>query len=291
VIFGYTIDFHDEPSLNDLPASESVDKTIQVQSRSLPSFSQITDYMPHSLQEVRYGFHRPIQETKGKQVEWMMEIKGVLKLVWFPEDRTIGYERGEGYTPQRLRFWIYHTFLPLLFQMEDMYHILHVGSVEVNGKAVIFLAPSFGGKSTLTDYFLQRGHRLLSDDTLAIEKRDDGSFNAVASWPYHRPYRQPEVLGKLTENFVTEPLEIAGVYQLDKVDADETVSLSVLKGVEKFKTLHMGTFIPLFFLKERSFTFHTCFAQSVSVKRISIPWDTVRLQEVYRCIVEDVTHG
>ena len=269
----------------------SADKTIRVQCLSLPHFGRLTMPYPHSLQQVRYGFHQPMGETKGKHVEWMMEVQRVLKLVWFPGTQTIGYEKLEGYAPERLRFWVYHTFLPLLFQMEDIYHILHAGSVEVEGKAVIFMAPSFGGKSTLTDYFLQKGHRLLSDDTLAIDTQSKGVYRAVASWPFHRPYREAETLGEETVHFVTSPLEIAAVFRLEKSDAGDAIAIEAIQGVEKFKTVHYGTFIPLSFLKERRFAFHAAFAKAVPVYCITIPWKRERLDEVYRSIVAQVRRG
>ena len=290
MIFGHTIDFSDEPALNYRVGTFEKSTMICVRELSLPDFNILTDYMPHSLQNVRYGGHRPFTETKGKNVEWMMEIENVLRLVWFPDTSIIGYEKGKGFTPERLRFWVYHTFLPLLFQMEGLYNMLHVGCVEVNAKAVILMAPSFGGKSTLTDFFLQKGHRLLSDDTLAIEKKGE-SYRAVASWPFHRPYREPEVLGKKTENFVTEPLEIAAVYRLEKTAEDAPVQIEEIRGIDKFKTLHMGTFIPLSFLKDEAFEFHTSFAKTVPVYRIGIPWNRNRLPEVYEAIVKHTENG
>ncbi len=286
MIFGYTIDFCDEPSLNFPSSLSSSANTIEVKAFSLPSFENYTDYFSHSLQEVRYGFHRPMQETKGKHVEWTMEVKNILKLVWFPKRHTIGYEKLEGCTVECLRFWVYHTFLPLLFQMEGIYNILHVGSVEVKGKAVIFMAPSFGGKSTLTDYFLQQGHWLLSDDTLAIKEYADVTYRAIASWPFHRPYREPEVLGKEIDRFVTEPLEIAAIYRLEKSEPEREIKIEEISGIEKFKTVHYGTFIPLSFLMERTFAFHASFSKAVSVYRVTLPWDKNRLDEVYKKIVE-----
>lgn len=292
MIFGHTIDFLDEPSLNCKVDTSLPSRTISVRELPLPDFSILTDYFPHSLQRVRYGGHEPFSETKGKNVEWLMEIENILRLVWFPQIRTIGYEKGKGFTPERLRFWIYHTFLPLLFQMEGIYNILHVGCIEVRRKAVILMAPSFGGKSTLTDFFLQQGHhRLLSDDTLAIEQVEEGSYRAVASWPFHRPYREPEVLGKETENFVTKPLEIAAIYRLEKSAEDAAVEIEEIKGIDKFKTVHMGTFIPLSFLKDKAFAFHTSFAKAVQVYRITIPWDKERLPEVYEAMVKHSENG
>ena len=288
MIFGHTIDFKDEPSLNYKSGTATQMQTLSVEECPLPDFSILTDYMPHSLQQVRYGGHALFSETKGKDVEWLMDVEGVVKLVWFPKTHTIGYEKGKGFAPHRLRFWVYHTFLPLLFQMEGIYNILHVGSIEVEGKAVILMAPSFGGKSTLTDYFLQQGHRLLSDDTLAIETLSDGTYLAVASWPFHRPYREPEVLGKEAEHFVTRDLEIAAIYRLEKAEEDAIVEIEESSGIEKFKTIHAGTFIPLSFLKQKAFDFHTSFAKAVPVYNITVPWDLERLEEVYQMICEHI---
>lgn len=217
----------------------------------------------------------------------MMEIKHLLRLVWFPQERTIGYVAESSCSPQQLRFWVYHTFLPLLLQLEERYHILHVGSVKVADEATLFLAPSFGGKSTLTDYFLQKGHALLSDDTLAVETIGD-TFRAVASWPFHRPYREPEVLGKETDNFVTHPLPVRTIFKLEKNLPDAPVTIETIKGIEKFKALHYATFIPISFLKEQSFAFHTAFAKSVSIYRIGVPWRKERLDEVYRAVIDTV---
>jgi len=288
MIFGYNIEFIDEPILNFHTRTHKNLPTISVKEMCLPDFEIYTDYFPHSLREIRYGYHHPIQETKGKKVEWTMEIKDVTTLVWFPEHQTIGYRKDRNFTASRLRFWVYHTFLPLLFQMEEIYHILHVGSVEIEGKAVIFMAPSFGGKSTITDYFLKQGHKLLSDDTLAIALQHDGTYRTIASWPFHRPYREPEVLGKETNAFVTEPLEIAAVFRLEKAEQDAAVEMVSLHGIEKFKTIHYGSFIPLGFLKDRTFAFHTDFARKTMVERITVPWDTTRLDEVYEKIIDRI---
>ena len=289
MIFGHRIDFVNEPVLNS--HFQNVEDpficgTIKVEECSLPHFEVMTALMPHSLQKVRYGGHRPFEETKGKSVEWLMEIEGVLKLVWFPQRATIGYEKGKGFSPERLRFWLYHTFLPLLFQMEERYDILHAGCVEVRGKAVLFIAPSFGGKSTLTHFFLQQGHRLLSDDTLAVKRMKNGKYHAIASWPFYRPYREAEVLGKETTAFVTKPLEIVAVYRLEKTEVTSTVFITKSKGVEKFKTIHYGSFIPLSFLKQRTFAFHTSFAQSIPLYRVTIPWEKERLDEVYQTVLK-----
>ena len=284
MVFGHQVDFTAYPFLNDTSGGIPLHSPITVAPKQLPQFAYLSDYFPHSAKEVRHGSHIPFSEMKGRQHEWMLEVTDVLKLVWFPHSRTIGYEEGAAFTPEQLRFWVYHTFLPLLFQLEQVYHMFHVGSVEIDGKAVIFSAPSFGGKSTLTHYCLQRGHRLLGDDTLAIHTENDGTFRAVASWPFVRPYRQPAVLGDAAEAFVTSPLKIGAVFVLKQVEGNVDIDIAPLKGIAKFKALHAADFSPIGFFKKEHFVFHMQFAKQTPLYEIAVPQNFARLGEVYAAI-------
>ena len=139
-----------------------------------------------------------------------------------------------------------------MLELRGIYHILHVGSVEIEGKPVLFSAPSFGGKSTMTDYFIQKGHTMLSDDSLGIDKRGD-KYYAIASYPVHRPYRELETLGYPVENFATEPKPLHAVYLLEKSEPDVEVEIIEIKGIEKFKAFHYSTFIDFDFMKKERF--------------------------------------
>lgn len=290
LIYGYHIDFVDEPALQCPPAPLLTEaKTLIVQAlHLLPNFAMTTEDLPHSLQQVCYGFHFPLAQTKGKNVEWMMQVKNVLTLVWFPDTRIIGYKKDAGYTPQRLRFWVYHTFLPLLFQMERIYHILHVGSVEVAGNPILFSAPSFGGKSTMTDYFIRRGHPLLSDDTLGIEQRGD-DYYAIASYPFHRPYREPETLGVPVTIFSTEAKPLRAVYILNMTETAEEINISEISGIEKFKSLYSSSFMAFPHLQEDRFNFFAQMARKIPTYQITYPQDLSKLPEVYVAIVTHET--
>ena len=96
-----------------------------------------------SGQQMRY-YSSISFEQADKSLSWALEIKDVLTLVWDAKDKKIIYIKGENYTPQRLRFWVYHTFFPLVLELQRIYRILHVGAVEINGKPVLFSAFSFG---------------------------------------------------------------------------------------------------------------------------------------------------
>ena len=83
-------------------------------------------------------------ENTGKEDDWGLEVENVLSLVWESKNRRILYGKGEKFTPELLQFWIYHTFFPIVLELQRSYKMLHVGAVEIDGEAVFFSAPSSG---------------------------------------------------------------------------------------------------------------------------------------------------
>lgn len=293
MIFGHKFDFKDEHELSDEYASESSFYTqnspidvIHASTFSLNQvFSETSDWILMSGQETRYWSKVPFHQA-DIDFTWALEIKDVVTLIWDASDKKIFYTKGKHYTPKRLQFWVFHTFFPIVLEMEHIYRILHVGSVEIEGKAILFSAFSFGGKSTMTDYFIKKGHTMLSDDSVAIDKRGD-KYYAIASYPFHRPYRESEVLGYPVRNFAIEPKPLHALYLLDKSEPDAEVEIVELKGIEKFKAFHYTPFLDFSFMKKERFDFFTEMAKHVSVYQVSIPWNLERLDEVYEAIVSN----
>lgn len=52
---------------------------------------------------------------------------------------------------------------------------LHASAVEIDGRAVAFIAPSGGGKSTIAMHLHHRGHRVICDDICAIDVQAGGA--------------------------------------------------------------------------------------------------------------------
>ena len=294
MIFGHSFDFQNEPILQKEflsfpsdPSYYSENKTICVvessKSSLLKEFPFKTEWFALSGQETRYHSLLPFEDI-DEEFTWALEIKGVVTLIWDASDQKIIYTKGSNYTPQRLRFWIYHTFSPMVLELQRKYRILHVGAVEIEGKPVLFSAFSFGGKSTLIDYFIQKGHTLLSDDSVAIEKRED-TYYAIASYPFHRPYREVETLGYPVKNFAIEPKPLHAVYMLVKSEPDAEVKIVELKGIEKFKAFHYSSFVEFSFMKQERFDFFTQMAQQIPMYQVNVPWDLERLHEVYEKII------
>ncbi len=224
-------------------------------------------------------------EEMGAKDDWGLEVTNVLSLVWDSRRRRILYGRDKYFTPKLLQFWIFHTFFPIVLELQKTYKMLHVGSVEIEGQVVLFSAPSFGGKSTMIDFFIHKGHKLFSDDTMAVRK-EVGKYIAYPSFPYHRPYRQPEVLGYRVENFAKNPRQIKVLLDLHRVAPDAPVEISIPKGIEKFKAFFYSGFIKFPFMKKERFDYFLEMSQQVPIYKVSVPWDKERLGEVYDAIVK-----
>ena len=216
---------------------------------------------------------------------WAFEVKNVITFFWRSQTNNMSYTLHTLGTQKLLHYWFYHIVYPLYLTLENKYFFLHTGAVNINNNAVAFMADSYGGKSTLTDYFLKKEHRLITDDKLATYHEDD-KFYAVSSYPYHRPFRENETVGYFVENFETEVLALQSIYVLDKVDALGEVEISELRGIEKFKHLHTSSEIGFLFEFSKKVEYLSKLANGVLVYQISVPWDLERLEEVYSKILQ-----
>ena len=151
-------------------------------------------------------------------------------------------------------------------------------------KPILFIAPSMGGKSTMTDYFMKQGHTMISDDKVATFKKD-GGFYAVPSYPHHRPYRNMEDIGYFVENFSNIPKVMHTIYALEGVEKNKEVTIRRLSGIEKFKSLRDAKEMNLFFHESTQLCYLSKVASEVLVFKVTVPWDLKRLKEVYNTIM------
>jgi hypothetical protein len=283
-VFNYNLIFKDEPFLNEKEKTKQLEDIYIMHSShpfSLPLFHYRSDWLEMNGHQIRYSANK----RAGSHFSWSMEIEKTLTLIWESEQRKILYHKYEMYTANKLYYWVLHTFFPLVLEVEEALPILHVSSVEINEKVVLFSACSNGGKSTLASYFMQQGHSLYSDDLLAIQKCGK-VYNAIASYPFHRPFRKSESLGWYVENFATVSKPIDAIYFLEQSSPNAKVETIELSGIEKFKTLHKSIFFHFSDLKEAHFFFFTHMAQHVPMYKIMVPFDKKKLSDVYRVIVQ-----
>lgn len=242
-----------------------------------------SEYKPLSGRQVMYCAEKAYADCQ-QGCSWGVDIQDVMYVIWQCGDHTIEYFPQKSFSAELLQFWFLHTILPMVLTLEKRYDILHVGAVEVNGEPIIFSAESFGGKSTLTDFFIQQGHTMLSDDTLGVY-RDDQQYMAVPSYPYHRPFREAECLGHKITNVTKGPKPLKAVYLLERAESDAAVAIEEVSGIEKFTAFHFSSFINFDFFKAYRFKTVSEMATKIPVFRVTVPWDKMRLQEVHCAIV------
>ena len=216
---------------------------------------------------------------------WALEVKDVITFFWHSGTLILEYIPHKNFTPVLLEYWCLHIILPVFFTIEETYDFLHAGAVEVEGKPILFIAESFGGKSTMTDFFMQRGHTMISDDKVA-SYRDNSQFFAVPSHPHHRPYRKMEDLGFFVKNFSSSPKPIHAIYELEKVHQNTEIAITEIKGIEKFASLRYSSETNLYFQKPKRFEYLMKMAKSVPVYKVKVPWKIERLIDVYHAIVK-----
>ena len=285
IAFNRNFLFLDEPSLTDMQCDVLDNITICLGNTSTlcELFTLQSPWVEMTERKVRYYANVAFEDTSIVD-EWALEVEDVVTLIWQRKTNTIRYIEGKKYTAELLQFWVLHTFFPLVLELSKLSHILHVSTVEINEKPILFSAFSGGGKSTLLNYFLKQGHRIYGDDTVAIEEID-GNYNVVSSYPFHRPYRKTEVLGYPIDNFSREVKPLYRVYRLDKSSETSKIKIEELHGVEKFETLYQSQFVTFDSMRKSRYLFAIKMAKQVQVFKISVPWDMERLDEVYQALL------
>lgn len=214
---------------------------------------------------------------------WCFEVDKVVQFFWKGSHKKIEYHMQSEGTDQLLSFWIIHIFLPLYFTIERRYEFLHASAVEIHGHSILFTAPSTGGKSTMTDFFLKHGSVLISDDKVATYMQA-GCFFAVPSHPNHRPYRSFEDLGIRVSSFSGQPRPIDAVYCLKRAGPDENVTIIEIKGHQKFARLLPNYLFDFEFTRALRLNYLAEMMSAVPVYLVEVPWKIERLAEVHDAI-------
>ncbi len=224
-------------------------------------------------------------EEKKDSQSYYFHILELFIFSWNLKENKITYKILNKNNSNLLEYWVLHTVLPFFFSVKNTYYFLHAGAVEILDQPVLFIADSYGGKSTLTDFFIKKSHTMISDDKVATFEKDNMIYS-VSSYPYHRPYRNVEDLGIMIDNFSREIKPINTIFNLVKSEPNSEVKIEKTIGMEKFKVLRYATDIELPLNKEKRFNFLAKIANEIDIYNITIPWDLNRLEEVYIHILE-----
>ena len=216
--------------------------------------------------------------------DWRFEVEGVVRFGGSGGDGLVVYDPLELATDELIGFWFIHQLLPIYLTFMKGYHFFHAGSVEVKGGAVVFLAPSKGGKSTITEYFLSKAHGLISDDKLAIAEVD-GRYITFTAHSRYRPYRRNEDLGSRAARIGSSPLPVRAIFTLNPVGPVQPVRMQRIVGSEKFNTLLASRLYLVKGTGASDLKFLGGMAELAPIHRLDVPRSKTRLEEVYQAIM------
>jgi hypothetical protein len=182
--------------------------------------------------------------------------------------------------------------------------------VDVGGRAVAFVGAACAGKSTVAATFALLGHRVLSDDIVAIAMKDDLAFAIPAYaqlrlWPESVAllFGTSDALPQLTPTwdkrgfdlaqaraFQDQPLPLAAIYALDDRTAEASPRTEALGGRESLLTLLGNGYVSyLMDQMQRRQEFETLarVVSQVPVRRLSVPNPARHAAELRQRILED----
>jgi hypothetical protein len=216
---------------------------------------------------------------------WKINIAGLCSFFWVNSSNTMIVEYENELDLEKFSFWLLHTIIPIYLVLKQSAIMLHAAAVEFDKKAILFIAPSFGGKSTLADFFIRQEHFLFSDDKIRLEYRDQGYF-AFPSYSYMRAYREFETLGRITNKFSNRPLPIGNIYFLNHIEPGGDCSIEQILGLQKFEILNNAYLYEPVSISKIEMQYLMGLVRKCAVYQVNIPRDITRLSEVYQMIIE-----
>ncbi|RIE05400.1 aldolase [Cohnella faecalis] len=227
------------------------------------------------------------------------------------EGRRIAVAPLPGADREKVRVYLLGTCLGALLMIRGMLP-LHGSAVVIDGKAYAFLGESGAGKSTLAAAFVRMGHRLASDDVVAVGLAD-GKPVVLPSYPQQKLWRESlEGLGMETgpyrpifretgkfavpvaSRFSSEPVPLAGAFELSKSDRG-TIGVRQLNNLDRLRVMlqhtYRNTLIPRLGLEDWHFRTAAGIAAQIEVCRLQRPSEGFTAGQLAEAIIHFARGG
>ena len=178
-----------------------------------------------------FSYARAGEKANGKRFLFLIPDTAAYAI---EDGRTILVAPLPGADPERVRVYLLGTCMGALLLMRRVLP-LHGSAVVIDGRAYAFLGDSGAGKSTLAAACASLGHRLVSDDVVAVALDGEGKPFVQPAYPQQKLWRESlEGLGMdggayrpiyretekfavpATGSFLAEAVPLAGVFELAK---------------------------------------------------------------------------
>ncbi|RUX20251.1 MULTISPECIES: serine kinase [unclassified Mesorhizobium] len=193
--------------------------------------------------------------------------------------------------------------------------VLHASAIEVDGKSVIFMGDKGAGKSTTAGAMIRAGHRLLTDDVVALDLSDPDRPMILPGFPQLklaadaagairleqaevRPQVHPQIdkaQHRLRDGFAAEAVPVSRIYVLER---GVRAAISPLSGVAALPAVIKFSYITRFgrqALPGDSASMHLSqcaqVAGRVGVSRLEVPAGLDRIDEAVAAIEADLASG
>ncbi|MBJ7958966.1 aldolase [Bacillus cereus group sp. N28] len=244
-------------------------------------------------------------------------VEEELIMFQIPETATFCIQNGEkiivspmkGSDQDKIRLYILGTCMGALLMQRNILP-LHGSVIAINGKAYAFVGRSGAGKSTLASALLSKGYKLLSDDVIAVSLSEDNIPFVTPSYPqqklwkesldqfgmetaHYQPLfeRETKYAVPVTANFFEEPLPLAGVFELVKVENGD-VEIQQIEGLERLRTLLRHTYrnslIPRLGMMEWHFMHSTNIVNKIDMFQLRRPISKFTAHDLVSKILESL---
>ena len=187
---------------------------------------------------------------------------------------------------------------------------LHGSVIAIDGKAYAFVGDSGAGKSTLASAFLNQGYQILTDDVIPIQLNEENIPIVTPSYPQqklwqesldqfgidsnqYRPLfaRETKFSVPVDSKFYSEPLPLAGVFELIKTNDDE-IEIHSIEGLNRIHTLYYHTYrnflIEPMGLMEWHFKTSTAIVSNLNLYQLQRPISSFTVYELQNLILDKI---
>lgn len=258
------------------------------------------------------GNEEPVQPVRRTGDGYVVHVAGSADFSLFP-DRIIAHLSDPALS-HMVEISLLGDIFSLWLELRGIRSI-HASAVVAGDDAVAFLSTNMGGKTALAAAFLQQGHRLLTDDVLAVEERHGRflgrpGYPALRMWPdqakyFVGAYEKLDIVHPVYSKrripvghhgfgtFCPDERPLRVLYLPERQDPDHDISIIPVSRKKAFFSLLSNSFtagiVEALGGQQERMEFFSRLVRQVPVRRLHYPEGFHHLPRVVAAVREDVS--